>query len=220
MIGEILGLCDPSTGEVHHARILQSEHVVYTAENVDKILVDMVDLKTIKKLVTKAPVFIYIPPGFNMSAIWEFDSAATYYEIWRRLKEVHLPVVEEMFIASSKVVVMPDLTSEGGTFYDRQVVSTILASTRTPQPTDAVFLGLDRGSIQDAAISVLDQATRLSIGLSIDDPLSLLVNPNCTFQPYALDIGLTIFDTSKALAINGICFDRFMRHIDKARNVL
>ncbi len=207
---ETLNLKDPANGIEFTARVLEKVHVPFTGENIDKLRVEIIETGETRRMVSKFPSW-YIRPLFIAGG----GKAEEYYNTWRRLNRENFPVTPEMYMASHQQVVMPDVTEQGGVFYDKQYANT----NGVTKPTDDIFLQLNRGTVQDAACAILDKATGLRLALNADDPLSLLVNPDGTFKLYTLDLN-GIGTTRLAEISNRMCLEQFMRTYDRAKRTV
>lgn len=207
-MAELLTLYNPNTKRVREALILWKRKVKSTAENVEKILVEL-DGKRVR-LVAKSPWLFSNLDG---------PASSLYFEIWNRLGVAQLPVANSMWTTSQETVVMRDLTVGGGFFYDKSEAGRIIYRKRSVT-TDQIFLQIPREEIEKAATQVLTRASSRNVILAPDDPMSLLVRKDGSFRIYLLDIGLTRFDYPNSEAINQISLIKFMRYIDDLRDRL
>lgn len=160
-------------------------------------------------LITKTTALLYSPVELTTENRLNYPPSKLFYMIWEGLKESNLPVVDDLWLVSDFKVAMTDLTPKGGTAYDRNTLFDLMVNRRRHTELDSVFLAMNTEKVGYAARGIVNKATSLGIGISLDDPMSLIIQPNGDWKVVLLDIGLTRFGFSSARESNEMCLEKF-----------
>lgn len=219
-VGKAIKLDHFDKDKSHAVVITRKEELPETSEHLSRLHADFLygTKKRQIKLVSK------LPRVFSRRLDNHADYAKEYYGIWSRLKKAGLPVVPTVRRVSKEEVAMTDLTADGSIFYDKNTNTNLRLmydnAAYSAHPFDKKFLSLNTRSVIKRAETILDKANRESIALALDDPLSLLVHPDGTWDIYVLDIGGTQFDTKTVKFKNKVNLRTFKEQLESIKRYL
>lgn len=155
-------------------------------------------------------------------------------EVWKRCKDVGIPVVPTLGITQRGTVVMTDLRADGSELYGKSLVFYSHGEKREPSELDSIFLQIlsdteKLKAIKEEAIRLAVKAGESGIAMPIDDPFELLVKPDGTFSLICLDLELGLYSPLEFLTQNDIatkidsnvkCVDKFGTSLQYAKLLL
>ncbi len=131
-------------------------------------------------------------PGLRMirKTVLQAKSADRFCKAWRTLVEAGVPTIPTVRKIGRNEILMTDLTAGGGHIFGKHDVFPSLDRYQAKSLTDAdrQFLHLDMGAIENRAKAIGNIANSHHVALPHDDPLSLLVRGDGSWDILALDI--------------------------------
>lgn len=119
-----------------------------------------------------------------------------FFARWKMLKDAKLPVPDTVRITSDTTIVMTDLTADGSDIYGKTDAEAIEfeeflpeKSHRKPRKMDYILNTISTEVIKAEALKIATRATESDISLPFDDPLSLIIHPDGSWQLMILDLG-------------------------------
>lgn len=209
-------IVEAKADHTHYLQIRHEEGPLPSYEDVFRVTADLIkgNKNRLVHLIKKRPTLFRYGEQLN-SYDYLSDGAYAYLEIWKRLKDCGIPVIDNLYIASGTEVYMPDLTASGGSVFGKMEAENFGFIDRGNRNAVACFSKLPLAEISDEAIRIFAMASKQGVALNYDDPLILHINYEGSWRLLALDIGGTVFgrDPSEAHKMNCVNLDFFMRNI-------
>lgn len=109
----------------------------------------------------------------------EMGLAQRYYERWKFLKEMGVPVVPNVVVLDGNRVLMPDMKANGGDFFGKEKNDSTFLDTakkkRKLTNAEEIFMNTDVGLILSEVVRVRDRLR--GIRLPWDDPCDPYISP-------------------------------------------
>lgn len=217
-MGELLVLSKPDERRQRAVVVTSVDTSITSYERVDRVSATIMGRAAERRvsLIEKSPsVFAY--DGTLGHFDYQMEGGVLYYDIWKRLINAKIPVVDNLWLVSASTVAMTDMTAMGGRFYDKYEYFSERLFRQNPDKIDRVFGQLKRGHVLNTVREILNNANEHLIALNTDDPLSLLVRPDNSWRVVALDISGTRFGHQDTIKLNQQNLIQFMGYFDRMR---
>lgn len=156
--------------------------------------------------VSKKPRFVY-----KFDDIPQADIAKSNIAVWQRLKKAEVPTISGMWWVSEKELFATDMTATGAALYGRYELRQLRDGSYERRLNDGKFLAIPFLNIERRAHEVADIASTGRILLPTDDPMSVIVKNDGTFETVVHDfdfIRLNHTDTGSNHALVGLFLQR------------